>query len=715
MKKPIAYALLLATLFGACSEAPTDLAAGTTGAAVLNISGTRTPTAGEYDPLDHLAVSIYDGEERLLRRYASREDLPGRLELLRGDYRVAVEAGEQTGASFEKRHYQGSERFRVEAGATTPVEVLCTRTNVAAKASFEQSVADNFSQYHVRIAAADAVDDPAIAQDGVPALQFTADATGYFTLPEGVTTLAWRFEGEHNTRGPQTKSGKLAGLKAGDNCSLSFRFSPDVPGFIECFTITVDPNPDEEDDTIVWTEISIEGDGFDMDRTQDYIPGKSGPKSYKIANATPIASVKLEIDGVLHDLLNDAPEGVTFIQPDERHMTLTLDNAFFAHRAGGDHTLKIHVTDRNGGELERQSAYLLQGLLPIEKEDWDLWSKRLTLRTLVLDTDVREVTFSIRSAQGEQRAGGVRGDQGIFSAEFAPQWESSANTAGLTYHTPVPHTGIAPAASYTCTAHIGEARCEATLQTPAGDAIYNAGMDLWSTYTVTGSIATGGVVPFPNENSGTAFWVGGNNNQTNALCTGIETEGGNGRCAQLKPMVVAGVFAAGNLFTGTFDCGTGLLDMFGYARFGYQYTYTARPQGLRLRYKATIAKVTNTGESSLTTGDIDSARIYVCITDWTQRHAVKSGKSFDESTFWDPEKAASVGEGAILGYGSRMLGKSTAGWVTETIPIRWYDRDAAPAAGNYSLVISCVSSYKGDYVAGSTDNVLYAEEFEWVY
>lgn len=49
------------------------------------------------------------------------------------------------------------------------------------------------------------------------------------------------------------------------------------------------------------------------------------------------------------------------------------------------------------------------------------------------------------------------------------------------------------------------------------------------------------------------------------------------------------------------------------------------------------------------------------------------------------------------------------------LPLLWYDKDKAPTAGNYSLVISCATSYKGDYVTGSTSNLLCVENFEWVY
>ena len=167
------------------------------------------------------------------------------------------------------------------------------------------------------------------------------------------------------------------------------------------------------------------------------------------------------------------------------------------------------------------------------------------------------------------------------------------------------------------------------------------------------------------------------------------------------------------LFTGTFECGSGFSTT-GYARFGVQYSYSARPRALRVHVNATVTQVTN-AKGPLTTDDIDPARVYVCITNWTDRHSVESGLQYNESTFWDPAKASSLAEGAIIGYGSKTFTESTDGWVTLTLPIYWYDKTAAPAAGRYSLVISCSTSAYGDYTTGSTNNRLYVEDFEWVY
>lgn len=389
--------------------------------------------------------------------------------------------------------------------------------------------------------------------------------------------------------------------------------------------------------------------------------------------------------------------------------------------AGSLHTFEVHVTDLAGQETVQSLVFKVPESTPepepaevVYNNDANLWTNTATLT--VSNAALANSVLEYRTEDSSwQTAVLTANENGTLTATIAPSWSEGKNANDQTVHLIAAGTGVFAGHTYYYQLKVNDkVECSNSFTTAAGNTIYNAGMEYWSTYTVTGSFITSGTVPFPNE-SGTEFWIGGNNKQTNALCTGVTVDGSNGKCAQLKPMEKLNIFAAGNLFTGTFDCGTKFSDSFGFARFGVKYDFAGRPRALRLRYNATISNVTHKGSSNLTTNDIDSARMFVCVVDWTGRHAVKSGASYDESTFWDPDNQSSVSEGQIIGYSSVKLGKSSDGWQTMTLPLRWYDRTAAPTAGNYSLVISCATSYKGDYVAGCINNVLCVEDFEWVY
>lgn len=722
MMKRIATYILGLLLLAACSkeETLTPAQTGETGRLRLNIAATRTEGEG-YDPMEHLTVRLYNAEGGLLRKYTSQEALPETLELLAGYYRVAVEAGEAVAASHEKRRYEGEQTFQVKPGGETPVEVPCTLRNTVVEVKFDERIAAEFDPgFLAWVAVGETVAGVQEEDETVPELRFTADGRGYFTLPEGAEKIAWRFQGEHPEKGSIEKSGTMP-LKSDGGIyryALTFRFSEDLPGFIEGVVVTVEDPAEGEDDTIIFSpDPEIESVDFDIDALQQYV---SGEKNYRIATMAPLARLVVSFDGTDYVVLGagaaEVP-GVALVQQSDTEVALTLSEAFFAGRAGGDHTVSVSVEDSDGGSLTCRTPYQLQGILPVGANDCDLWNNSVTLRALVFDP-AAEVRFFLRRAGGEwtEAAGESAGDG--FTAHFAAQWAESTNEAGLTVYTPVAGTGVFAAGSYECAVEIGGVRSETTFESGAGnEPIYNAGMELWSKYNVKGSSFTAGEVPYPNESSSKVFWVGGNNKQTSSLCTGVGEEGCNGsQCAQLMPGEATGnTFAAGNLFTGIFEGGTGSNMTSGFARFGVPYSFTARPRALNVHYKATVSAVTHEGKTGLSTSDLDYARIYVCIVDWKDRHSVKSGLQFDASTFWDPATAASLAEGSILGYGSRLITASTDGWVDEPLEICWYDKEAPIPAGNYTLVISCATSYKGDYMGGSLNNRLYVEDFEWVY
>ena len=732
MKRTIIYALPLLAAGAAAPSCSTDetTADGGTGYLTMNISTTRagegSGDASEYDPLEHLVVRIYNAEGGLLRKYTSRDLIPDALELLAGKYRVNVEAGEAVAASFTQRYYTGEESFDVTAGGTTPVEVRCTIQNTVAEVTFDPTVEANFGEnFHVWVAAGTEVDESAAESGKLAALKYTADGTGYFTLPEGTDHLAWRFTGTHSTHGNIVKEGSVV-AKAGTKYLFQFSYSKAVPGEIDCTVMSIKiEDPDEFDDTIVFTpDPQLEGVGFDVAMPQNYIPGKSGGISYKITTTYPIQVARFSVGGQSVNLLQGEPPatGVTVVKEEEKALTVTLSDEYIAAFGGGEQTLSFHVEDNNSGTLDATPKLRIHGLVAVKTSDYDLWSNSVTLRALVVDPEVGSVRFGLREKDGSwNEIEGTPSGNNYYTATFAPEWSDATDpdrpADGGSYpaiYQQTEGTGIFAAHEYEYRADLGGTQQSGSFTTAAGDAIYNAGMEYWSTYTVKGGSLTSAEVPYPNEAASKTFWTSGNNKQTNALCTGQAIAGNNGsQCAALQPKATMGVFAAGNLFTGTFECGSGFSTT-GYARFGVPYSSSARPRALRVHVNATVTQVTN-AKGPLTTDDIDPARVYVCITNWTDRHSVESGLQYNESTFWDPAKASSLAEGAIIGYGSKTFTESTDGWVTLTLPIYWYDKTAAPAAGRYSLVISCSTSAYGDYTTGSTNNRLYVEDFEWVY
>lgn len=710
-----------ALVFGAfvlagCSKSAVDgdEAAGT-GIVALQISATRaesetgdTPSA--YNPLDHQTIRFYNASDELIRRYTGTT-LPERLELLAGSYSVSVEVGEQENASFEKRYYVGKKTFAVTAGQTTDIEVACARQNVAANVVFDASIAEKFSSAKVWVAAAAAEQSASLGAGTLDELAFTEAGKGYFMLPEGVTTLVYKFEGTHNDpkvgdNGKVTGEGSLAGVTAGANCTLTFRYSDDVPGHIQCFTVQVDDSTDNVTDDIIWTDISISGDGFDVETQQDYIPGKSSAVTYHISNLTPIDQVELTAGTKSYDLTGSTYDEIAVTKESDRKMSLTLSDALFTSLGGGVQEVRIRVRDTSSGELSRTTPFRIQGLLPVEAADCDLWANRVTLRALVLDPEVGEITFRL----GERTKAGTAAGDGTYTATFEPEWTETANAEHPeypSYYLPVAGTGVFAGRTYDCGLTIGTITNSGSFTAPGGDAIPNGDME--------GSLSC-----FGTSNDKTTMWGSGNNTFASNLCTHATFNGAGGKqCAKLTAgEPISGALGAGNLFTGTFVF-NGIFDQSGTVSFGQKYAYTARPRSLKFKYHATVGTVNaNKWATIIQKGVQDISTIYVAIVDWSARHGVTSGNNSAPTGVWDPSAQTTLdGSGAILAYGILDINATTPGdtMVEGEIPLRFYDTAAAAPTGAYTLVIACSTSKYGDYMNGCTTNVLYVDDFAWGY
>lgn len=704
MKRIFNYILPLLTLALAvsCSEQICETG-GTEGTGTLSmrITATRAETDA-YDPMSHLVVSIFNKDGGLIRRYRAQENLPARLELLAGDYRVEVEAGEKKPASFTARFYKGEKTFTVTAGAVTPIEVRCNIQNVTAEAKFDKTVTDNFgTQFHAWIVAADSFVEQDAVQNKVPALKYTTDATGYFTNPEGVTSLAWAFHGEHpNSKyGTIDKKGVLENIQTPGKYVLTFKFSPDLPGYIEAIPIRVDTSTDDEDDTVVFSPDPIlEGVDFDAEALQRYT---SGEKVYTVAAMESINVATLKLQDKTYDLLSATPiEGITVERTTPTDLRITLADAFFADRAAGDHTLKFHFTDTDGGELLTETPYRFEGLLPVLNEHCDLWKNSVVLRYVAFGDSV---SFSLREKDGEwQTTAGEKKDNDIFVATYAAEWTKKLNDANLEVYTQTRGTGVRAAHSYEYKA------IAAGIESPVA-AFTTAGGDI-----IPGGDMEDGSMNCFNNHHGT-FWDSGNNSMAD-LCEQSTYNGMEGaKCAKLKaskPIALVKL-AAGNLFTGSFEMATPN----GIVYFGQKYDWTARPTALSVRYFANIGKVNEKQHAGapLNKDDPDQARIFVAIIDWDERHYVKSGSGAPEGV-WDPATMSSINSKKIIAYGSLFIEGKTEGdsMVEVSLPIEYYDTVTKPS-GNYTLVISCATSAYGDYMTGCTTNVMYVDDFKWVY
>ena len=384
-----------------------------------------------------------------------------------------------------------------------------------------------------------------------------------------------------------------------------------------------------------------------------------------------------------------------------------------------DHKFILKVTDAKGKSTTKTLTCHLTGKAALAyNNDADLWANTATVTTANVP-DGGSVQYRIKGAADWTDAVLVEGSK----YRLAPVYETSKNAAGLDVHTIKAGTGVFAATNYEVRiAKDGQTVDSKEFATAAGDKIPNGDMSGWSKRIWIDGSNNEYPITSPNP-EGMKVWDSGNNaflEQNNGeeslftpLCRQDETEPGTARLQ--ARMVLGFVFAPGNMFTGDFDYS----GFSGTVNFGKPYAWTARPRALKVRYKAQVGKIDKVGsydpDKDSYKDQPDRARIFVAVVNWKAQHGVTSGMTAPAG-MWDPAATKSLDEGAILGYGDLVITQTATGWVEATLPFNWYAKDAAnPASAPFSLVISCATSVRGDYLTGCSTNTMQVDDFEWVY
>lgn len=203
-----------------------------------------------------------------------------------------------------------------------------------------------------------------------------------------------------------------------------------------------------------------------------------------------------------------------------------------------------------------------------------------------------------------------------------------------------------------------------------------------------------------------------------------KVDGKQSVCAQTSQM--AGILAAGNLFTGQF---AGLVGTEG-GMVNFGRPWTTRPVALKLYCRYTTSNIDIIGKKmppgvTLTKEDFDRAQIKVALGTWDYRTYGGSKDSpvhvntTDASTFVDFSKDPStIANGELIlhkeGYilnGASMVDASTWEWAEYTIPLNYHNLETLPT----HIIVSCAASQYGDYFTGCSSSKLWIDKVELVY
>lgn len=173
-----------------------------------------------------------------------------------------------------------------------------------------------------------------------------------------------------------------------------------------------------------------------------------------------------------------------------------------------------------------------------------------------------------------------------------------------------------------------------------------------------------------------------------------------GKAARLESKTVAGVFAAGSLYTGSFGKVEGLSG----ASLNFGRPYTGRPSALKGYYKynsGTIDKAKSPYESLM--GVKDTCHIYVALFTWDKPFPVNTNTGTFVDLTWNNE--------SMVAFGELKQGETVRDYTAFTIPLTYRDLTTKPT---YVLIVASASKY-GDYFTGSTSSVLLVDECELVF
>ena len=742
MKKILYMFALVAMVFATACSKEGELSHEGQGAVTFALSSTTTRNSPVEQSLldmvkDKLMFRIYSvankGEETetetLVRLYTYDEIIgdgsaPMQIWLLAGDYRVTVEGGEKSEASFADIYYKGATDFTVAESMTDQqIEIECRPANVMVKVVFDSSVAQNMGttgKVTVAFAEADSYADVegGIVSKSIPSLTYNETKTGYYyplssdSMP---SKFVWRFSGVVAAKDDATvtKEGLYApdgGFKAGYMYTLTFKYSPDLGGYLT-LNVEVDDTPDEYSNTATFKPEPQFDSSIVVEQGYDNIVGEvaqmySGKKvGYNIKAISAISELKISVDG--NDLTysasavnaatrgeetayaeyKDAANGVTIRVLNDKEWNLLLEPAFSQKLGAGKQEFVLTVTDESAAQAEYVQEYIGEGVV---LNNLNTWMGYADMTVYINNPQAQNVQVGYKRNDGEM----------LYINAIQP-------SSGNAWSAKIPIDGVASTYEY-CLNYTGMGVSNlpnSKFSTQNGPQVPNGGMEEWSQ-------PKSPYLPWKNEQ----WWDSGNHGST-TLGDSYNITTPDSNChsgqysAKLQSRYIGIKFAAGNIFIGKYLETDGTDGKIG---FGKPYNFTYKPKALRVWYKGKVGTI-NKGDHK---SGSDKAQIYVWLCNWTGPHTVFTK---DKGTFINPETTAKTDEGKIVGYGvwsreqtSNDNGNDN-GWTMLEIPITYREGEGFSGVKPNYLVISCAASAYGDYFTGSTDSYMQVDDFEFVY
>lgn len=640
-----------------------------------------------------------------------------KITLAVGKYHVKAGSPHSGKAAFDKPFYFGIDTIDVVKYTIKESEVVCTLANVKVTVNYSDMLKKFFTGYQATISNA----------SGELTFEEDEKRAGYFTPGKLNVTLNLI-----NNDGTAYKIVKeIPDTKAREHYRLTFSVGeePDDPEAGGDFDITVDEETNDIECTLnvpVFTDdygrnvpkIDIDASKITEDHLMNIVAGKAGEDYLQVSMSsekTGLSLVALNLKSDYFDQkgvsgywdltkLDDNAKsllsavGIICAPVDSNSKTAMIDfNGLLKSNPFDDpewvehgpiiNTITVIVRDLLGQQVEESITIRLRPDVAVQTLEPTPWPYRVYLKGLagdntdlkflfreVGDDDTKWQSISVLSSDVNETEDGYEFTALIKDLSVNTDYEYKA-MAGESEGKIIPFTTEGISGKFT---------------------VPNLTFDEW---------AKNGKNWFPNaisDREDSNFWWDSGNQGANTVgeknpTSPEETDVKKGKAARLGSTSVAGVFAAGSLFTGTFGKVEGLSG----ASLNFGHSYTGHPTKLKGYYKYNSGKITHTKKDFIKKDDQDSCHIYVALCDWKSAYPVNT----NTGSFVD------LSDESIIAFGEFKSNTTVSAYTEITIDIKYRHPEVKPT---YILIVASASKY-GDYFTGSTSSVLLLDEFELLF
>ena len=692
---------------------------------------TRAIGNDEMKSLRDNCVIYIENAKGVIRKYKGVENVPSQIKLTVGEYVVEGWTGDSVSASYDKKFYRGYRKFQLSEG-TTPLTLNCNIANVVTSVD---PVSLNVDLKNLKVTFSHSRGSLDFDNSNIPT------SKGYFMMPNADKDLSYEIEGILSDGSPYHKEGKIEGVKRAHEYVV--RLSADQPPVTQggaLIRIEIEDIPIIQEDIEIFPAPALIGSEFDIRDQVVSTPGNFTDINVVMrgyfgfdkgsvimdfsSNFTGIESGLNITQGDVQDQLralgivveeeetyDDAPsldEGK--VKVERFHITFT--KAFLDALPESDEEYCVTVTgtdDRHNvgsGTLHianTEAAIVRKSPVGVDESDLkkNLLSVGATTATLtgyIYDNSAANYGIKYREA-------GTETWQRVYPA---------GNTRATGYYR-VSLSGLKQNTKYEyapfCDGY-DEAQ-PVSFTTEAMFTIPNASMEEWSTYSASTMLGTRTVtLPGAGGNKSQSFWGSGNEGAATASKTlttrSTDMFNSGESSARLASAEAVGILAAGNLFVGEYvktDGTDGVLSI------GRSYN-GSHPKKLSVwvNYRPGAGVKVKDGNDEFVPagfkGGNDHGQIYVALLSGAMEIRTKASNR----QVFDPN-----GQN-VLAYGQVTWTEAfgpDGGLAKVEIPIEY--KEAAKTRKPTHLAIVVTASKYGDYFSGSSQSVMYVDDFELVY